>query len=76
MTGFKPGLSVEGLCNNHCPPLCFILFHCAVKMGHSRPLFLYFLLFNKLTIIVQYKYLPMTGFEPRISGSEATAQPT
>ena len=34
-------------------------------MGHSRPFFLYFRLFNT---VVQYKCLPMTGFEPLISG--------
>ena len=34
-------------------------------MGHSRPLFLYFCL---LAVIVQYKILPMNGFEPRTSG--------
>ena len=38
-------------------------------MGHSRPLFLYFRLFNtQLTVAnVQYinKFLPMTGFEPQ-----------
>ena len=41
------------------------------KMGHSRPLFLYFRLFN--TQLTVYKcsickfFLPMTGFEPRTS---------
>ena len=41
------------------------------NMGHSRPLFLYFWLFNTAEIKqinVRYKSLPMTGFEPRISG--------
>ena len=38
-----------------------------LKMGHSRPLFIYFrpqLTVNKCPII----FLPMTGFEPRTSG--------
>ena len=46
-------------------------------MGHSRPLFLYFCLFNTVDskqIHVGYKSLPMTGFEPLVS--EATALPT
>ena len=43
-------------------------------MGHSRPLFLYFRLFNTadskyINIYIKiYKFLPMTGFEPRTSG--------
>ena len=48
------------------------------KMGHSRPLFTLFSSFqySQLTGNVELKILPMTGFEPRTSGSEATAQPT
>ena len=38
-------------------------------MGHSRPLFLYFRLFNTVDSKQMLdKSLPMTGFEPRISG--------
>ena len=46
--------------------LCFLK-----KMGHSRPLFLYFCLFNTVDskqVNVRYKSLPMTGFEPLTSG--------
>ena len=40
-----------------------------LKNGHSRPIFLYFRIFNTLTENnVQYKSLPMTGFEPQTSG--------
>ena len=45
-------------------------FHLFLKMGHSRPLFLYFRLFNAVNskqINVQDKSLPMTGFEPETS---------
>ena len=38
------------------------------KMGHSRPLFLYFCLFNTVDSKCSIYFLPMTGFEPRISG--------
>ena len=38
-----------------------------VKMGHSRPLF-FFVFSIQLTVNVRYKFLPMTGFEPRTSG--------
>ena len=41
-----------------------------LKMGHSRPLFLYFSSFQ-YTVDKMFninKLLPMTGFEPRISG--------
>ena len=38
------------------------------KMGDSRPLFLNFRLFNTVDIYVQYKNLPMTGFELLVSG--------
>ena len=42
-------------------------------MGHSRPLFLYFRLFNTYTVDSKQmfnmnKFWPMTGFEPRTSG--------
>ena len=37
-------------------------------MGDSRPLFLNFRLFNTVDINVQYKNLPMTGFELLVSG--------
>ena len=46
------------------------------KMGHSRPLFLYFRLFIQLTVDVHYKFLPMTGFEPLTLELEVTALPT
>ena len=41
-----------------------------LKMGHSGLFFLYFRLFNKTFDSKQMfdKSLPMTGFEPRISG--------
>ena len=42
-----------------------------LKMGHSRPLFLYFRLFNTVEskqINIRYKSLPMTGLEPQTSG--------
>ena len=39
-----------------------------LKMGHYQPLFLYFRLSIQLTINVQFKMLPMTGFELRTSG--------
>ena len=56
------------ICSIPDPSYCFFF-----KMGHSRPLFLYFRHFNaQLTVnkcsIYIYKFLPMTGFEPRISG--------
>ena len=34
-------------------------------MGHSRPVFR---IFNRHSDFVHYNILPMTGFEPRISG--------
>ena len=44
-------------------------------MGQSRPLFLYFRLCNAVdSKNVQYKFLPMTGFELRTSGV-GSAQP-
>ena len=39
-----------------------------VKMGHPRPLFIYFRVFNSKPKYVHYKVLPMIGFEPRSSG--------
>ena len=36
------------------------------KLGYSRPLFLYFRIFN--TVESTYNFSPMTGFEPGISG--------
>ena len=43
------------------------------QMGHTRPLFLYFFVFSihswqKTNVQYKYKFLPMTGFEPRTSG--------
>ena len=39
------------------------------KVGHSRPLFIYFRLFNTVDNKQMFnKILPMTGVEPRISG--------
>ena len=42
---------------------------CVFSMGNSRPLFLYFRLFNTVEIIKMFdvKVLQMTGFEPRTS---------
>ena len=37
------------------------------KLGHSRPLFLYFHLFCILNVQLVDIILPMTGFEPQIS---------
>ena len=37
------------------------------KMGHSQPLFL-FVFSIQLIVIVQYKFWPMIGLEPRTSG--------
>ena len=48
--------------------------HFFIKMGHSRPLFLYFRLLMQLTvkqINVQCNGLSMTGFEPRTTGVES-----
>ena len=40
-----------------------------LKMGHSRPLYFLFSVFSiQLTVNVQHKFLPLTGFEPRNSG--------
>ena len=40
-----------------------------LKMGHSRPLFLYFRLFNTVNSKQMFdKSLPMTGIELQISG--------
>ena len=42
------------------------------KMGHSRPLFIYFRLFNTVDNKQMFnKILPMTGVEPRTSGFES-----
>ena len=42
------------------------------KVGHSRPLFIYFRLFNTVDNKQMFnKILPMTGVEPRISGIES-----
>ena len=54
--------------------LCLLLFNRIfvvffIKMGHSRPLFLYFRLFNTVDSKCSiYKFLPMTGYEPQTSG--------
>ena len=41
------------------------------KVGHSRPLFIYFRLFNTVDNKQMFnKILPMTGVEPRTSGIE------
>ena len=40
------------------------------NMGHSRPLFFNFVFSILLTVNVQYKFLPMTGFKPLTSGIE------
>ena len=46
-------------------------------MGHSRPLFLYFRLFNTVDSKQMFnKSLPMPGFEPRISGVEGDRSTT
>ena len=46
-------------------------------MGPSRPLFLYFRLFNTVdSKMFNINFLPMTGFEPWTSGIEATALST
>ena len=39
-----------------------------LKMGLSRPLLLYFRIFNIVDSNWSIKFLPMTGFEPRTSG--------
>ena len=39
-----------------------------MKVGHYRPLFLYFCLFKTFDTNVPYKSLPITGFKPRTSG--------
>ena len=39
-----------------------------IKMGHSRPLFHYFRLFNTVDSICSIYFLPITGFKPRTSG--------
>ena len=38
-------------------------------MGQSQPLFLYFVFSTVNSKYIQYKILPMTGFEPQISGT-------
>ena len=54
------------------PPIVFRHFlqicsiHIFLKIGHSRPLFLYFRLFNKVDS-KEYKIFQMTGFELRTS---------
>ena len=46
-------------------------------MGHSRPLFLYFRLFNTIDSKQMLdKSLPMPGFEPRIPGVEGDRSTT
>ena len=46
-------------------------------MGHSRPLFLYFRLFNTVDSKQMFdKSLPMPGFEPWISGIEGDRSTT
>ena len=46
-------------------------------MGPSRPLFLYFYLFNTVdSKMFNINFLPMTGFELQTLESEATALPT
>ena len=47
-----------------------------LKVGHSRPLFIYFCLFNTVDIKqvnkqMFNKILPMTGVDPRTSGIES-----
>ena len=43
-----------------------------LKVGHSRPLFIYFRLFNTVdNKQMLNKILPMTGVEPRTSGIES-----
>ena len=42
------------------------------KVGHSRPLFIYFRLFNTVDNKQMFnKILPMTGVKPRTSGIES-----
>ena len=53
------------------PPQNTALHFFKKKLGHSRPLFLYFRLFNTVDnrhANVLYVNLPMTGFEPRTPG--------
>ena len=38
------------------------------KMGHSRPLFIFFRLFNRVDIKRSIYILPMSGFKPQTSG--------
>ena len=67
---------VDSICN--CCPCCYCL-HCFCqwcfffkKVGHSRPLFLYFRLFNTVDNKQMFnKILPMTGVELRTSGIES-----
>ena len=48
------------------PPIVSVL--CIVFLkGHSRPLFFIVVFSIQLTVNVQYNFLPMTGFELRIS---------
>ena len=50
----------------HLVPIIFIIF---LKVGHSRPLFIYFCLFNTADNKQMFnKILPMTGVEPWTSG--------
>ena len=43
-----------------------------LKVGHSRPLFIYFRLFNTVDNKQMFnKILPMSGVEPRTSGIES-----
>ena len=58
-TQYKPGMNRSG----SKPAWCIFL------MDHSRPLFIFiFVLSIKLTVNIQYNFLPLTGFEPRTSG--------
>ena len=49
---------------------CWRIWILFLKVGHSRPLFIYFCLFNKADSkqVKNVQILPMTKFEPRTSG--------
>ena len=47
---------------------CLFILTFYFKIGHSRLFFLYFRLFNTVNREYMNEILPMTGFEPRISG--------
>ena len=67
VTNFWATFKITGL-------LCILFFK--KKMGHSRPLFIYFRLFNTVDNKQMFnKILPMTGVEPRTSGIKSTALP-